>query len=154
VKYRQLFFPFWLPADYVLEHVGKRASQRHVVPYARITSRDIKICIAISLRESDFYSTSRHSPIHHSMYQYINLEEAKTFEYNCETVGKRVRFKSTVYSRSILRFNDLGTVMAVDNLSDLKGRQTILWIRWDNGSHYPLIDGVDSFDIFGGEAGI
>lgn len=28
-----------------------------------------------------------------------------------------------------------------------------LWIRWDNGSNYPLIDGVDSFDIFG-EAGI
>jgi hypothetical protein len=137
-------------------YVGKTASQRRVVPYARMTSRDIKICIAISLRESDFYSTSRHSPIHHSMYQYINLEEAKTFEYNisnCETVGKRVRFKSTVDSRSILRFNDLGTVMAVDNLSDLKGRQTKLCIRWDNGSNYPLIDGVDSFDIFG-EAGI
>jgi hypothetical protein len=72
---------------------------------------------------------------------------------NCETVGKRVRFKSSTDSRSILRFNDLGTVIALDNLSDLKGRQTKLWIRWDNGSNYPLIDGVDSFDIYG-EAGI
>ena len=90
------------------------------------------------------------------MYQYIDSEEVKTLEYNmsnCETVGKRVRLKSTVDSRSILRFNDLGTVMAVDNLSDSKCRQTKLWVRWDNGSNYPLIDGVDSFDIFG-EAGI
>ena len=137
-------------------YVGKQVSQCRVVPYTRMTSRDIKMCNAISLRESDFYSTSRHSPIHHSMYQYIDSEEVKTLEYNmsnCAAVGKRVRLKSTVDSRSILRFNDLGTVMAVDNLSDSKCRQTKLWVRWDNGSNYPLIDGVDSFDIFG-EAGI
>ena len=90
------------------------------------------------------------------MYQHINFEEAKIAEHtisNGEIVGKRVRFKSTIDSRSILGFNDLGTVIAVDNLPDMKGRQTKLWIRWDNGNNYPLIDGVDSFDIFG-EAGI
>jgi hypothetical protein len=64
-------------------------------------------------------------------------------------VGKRVRFKSTIDSCSILGFNDLGTVTAVADLSDWPGRRKIsLWIRWDNGSIHPLIDGVDSFDIF------
>ena len=89
------------------------------------------------------------------MYQHIDLEKSKTEDYNIsngEIVGKRVRFKSTTDSRSILRFNDLGTVIAVDNLPDLKGGQKIS-IRWDNGNNYSLIDAVDSFDIFG-EAGI
>jgi hypothetical protein len=87
------------------------------------------------------------------MYQHINLEEARIEDYNDEIVGKRVRFKSTSDSRTILRFNDLGTVIAVDTLPDLKGRRQKLWIRWDNGNNYPIIDGVDSFDIFR-EAGI
>jgi hypothetical protein len=90
------------------------------------------------------------------MYQHINGEEAKILEYDISTseiVGKRVRLKSTADSCSILGFNDLGTVTAVYNLPDWKARQMKLWIKWDNGSNYPLIDGVDSFDIFG-EAGI
>jgi hypothetical protein len=90
------------------------------------------------------------------MYQHINLEEAKVLEcdiFAYEIVGKRVRLKSTIGTCSILRFNDLGTVAAVDGSSDWKGRQMKLWIKWDNGSNYPLIDGVDSFDIFK-EAGI
>lgn len=134
-------------------YVGKRASQRRVVPYARMTSRDIKYVLLYRCVSQTFIV---HPDILRCIIVCTNTLEykgAKTFEYNCETVGKRVRFKSTVDSRSILRFNDLGTVMAVDNLSDLKSRQTKLWIRWDNGSNYPLIDGVDSFDIFV-EAGI
>jgi hypothetical protein len=82
------------------------------------------------------------------MYQHVNLEKTKIGDYNNEIVGKRVRFKSTSNSRSILRFNDLGTVIAADILPDLKGRRQKLWIRWDNGNNYPLIDGVDTFDIF------
>ena len=90
------------------------------------------------------------------MYQHMNLEEAKVLECDIfadEIVGKRVRLKSTINTSSLLRFNDLGTVTAVDGLSDWKGRQMKLWIKWDNGSNYPLTDGVDSFDIFR-EAGI
>jgi hypothetical protein len=90
------------------------------------------------------------------MYQHINFEEAKVLECDIsadEIVGKRVRLKSITDSCLILGFNDLGTVTAVDDLSDWKGRQMKLWIKWDNGSNYPLIDGVDSFDIFR-EAGI
>jgi hypothetical protein len=64
-------------------------------------------------------------------------------------VGKRVRFKSTIDSCSIVGFNDLGTVTAVAELTDCTGRGKIsLWISWDNGNFHPLIDGVDSFDIF------
>ena len=90
------------------------------------------------------------------MYQHINVEETKTLEFDMSTseiVGKRVRLKSTADSCSMLGFNDLGTITAVYNLPEWKARQMKLWIKWDNGSNYPLIDGVDSFDIFR-EAGI
>lgn len=90
------------------------------------------------------------------MYQHINVKEAKTLGYDISTseiVGKRVRLKSTADTCSKLRFNDLGTITAVYILPEWKARQTKLWIKWDNGSNYPLIDGVDSFDIFT-EAGI
>ncbi len=90
------------------------------------------------------------------MYQHINFEETKVLECDIsaeEIVGNRVRLKSTTDSCSILGFNDLGIVTAVDDLSDWKGRQMKLWIKWDNGSNYPLIDGVNSFAIFR-EAGI
>ena len=82
------------------------------------------------------------------------IQRGQNIGYNLFNIlGKRVRLKSTTVSCSIVRFNDLGTVTAVDYLPDWKGRQMKLWIKWDNGSNYPLIDGVDSFDIFG-EAGI
>jgi hypothetical protein len=48
-----------------------------------------------------------------------------------------------------LRFNDLGTVAGITNLSYHGGRQTKLWIRWDNDGNYTLMDGFDSLDIFG-----
>lgn len=60
------------------------------------------------------------------MYQRVDKAEAKRLEYNlfaCEIIGKRVRFKSTTDPCSI-RFNYLGTVTAVDNSYDCKGRQT------------------------------
>jgi hypothetical protein len=70
-----------------------------------------------------------------------------------EFVGKRVRFKSINDPRSILRFNDLGTVTAVTNYSNWSGRQMKLWIRWDNCGNYTLVDDFDSLDFFT-EAGI
>jgi hypothetical protein len=79
------------------------------------------------------------------------LREVGMSEYisSEKIVGKRVRFKSTIDSCSILGFNDLGTVTAVAELTDWTGMRKIsLWIRWDNGNIHPLIDGVDSFDIF------
>lgn len=79
------------------------------------------------------------------------IQRGQNIGYNLFNIlGKRVRLRSTTVSCSIVRFNDLGTV---DYLPDWKVRQMKLWIKWDNGSNYPLIDGVDSFDIFG-EAGI
>jgi hypothetical protein len=64
-------------------------------------------------------------------------------------LGKRVRFKSTTDSSSRLAFNDLGTVIALAESTECVGGQNIkLLIRWDTDCLHPLIDGVDSFDIF------
>ena len=116
--------------------------------------RDIKICIAIH------HCVSQTFIVHPDIFWCIMVctntlvQRGQNIGYNLFNIlGKRVRLKSTTVSCSIVRFNDLGTVTAVDYLPDWKGRQMKLWIKWDNGSNYPLIDGVDSFDIFG-EAGI
>jgi hypothetical protein len=69
-------------------------------------------------------------------------------------LGKRVRFKLTTDSSSRLAFNDLGTVIAMAELTECVAGQNIkLLIRWDTGCLHPLINGFDSFDIFE-EAGI
>ena len=72
---------------------------------------------------------------------------------NMNLIGKRVRFKSTNDPRSILRFNDLGTIAGVTNYSGWSGTQVKLLIRWDNYGNYTLVDEFDSLDIFT-EAGI
>jgi hypothetical protein len=80
----------------------------------------------------------------------LNGPDMSNYDISIEKVlGKRIRFKSTTDSFSKLTFNDLGTVTAVFEPTECVGRQnTMLWIRWDSGGLHPLIDGVDSFDIF------
>jgi hypothetical protein len=78
------------------------------------------------------------------------LQRKKYLKYegsNTGIIGKRVRFKWT-NELSNFCFNDLGKVVGVTNMSNLTGRQTKLWIRWDKGGNYSLTDGFDSFDIF------
>lgn len=83
-------------------------------------------------------------------------EEKKQSEYELfcgELIGKRVRFKSLNNSRFLLKFNDLGTIAGVTNLSYQGRRQTKLWIIWDNCGNYTLMDGFDSLDVFA-DAGV
>jgi hypothetical protein len=91
------------------------------------------------------------------MIRHATLSEPKVSNYNISrenVLGKRVGFKSTTDSSSKLTFNDLGTVSGVFEPPECVRRQnTMLWIRWDTGCLHPLINGVDSFDIFE-EAGI
>jgi hypothetical protein len=101
--------------------------------------------------------TSRHFFTHHDMIGHATLNEPEISDYYIsgeKVLGRRVRFKSTTDLSSKLVFNDLGTVIAMAESSGCVGKQNMkLLIRWDSGCLYPLIDGVDSFDIFL-EAGI
>jgi hypothetical protein len=83
----------------------------------------------------------------------ISSENHSENQPDIDIVGHRVRFRSAYNHRSVLKFNDLGTVVGVTGLRGLLGREIKLWIKWDSGRIYPLIDGKDSFDIFS-EAGI
>jgi hypothetical protein len=91
------------------------------------------------------------------MLRYGTLKGPKMLEHYIsreKILGKRVRFKSTTDLSSKLVFNDLGTVIAMAESTGCVGRQNLkLLTRWDSGCLYPLIDGVDSFNIFV-EAGI
>jgi hypothetical protein len=91
------------------------------------------------------------------MIRHATLKGSETADYDVSrekvlgkiVLGKRVRFKSTTDAFSELVFNDLGTITAVFESTECVGRQNKkLWIRWDSGCLHPLIDGVDSFDIF------
>jgi hypothetical protein len=101
--------------------------------------------------------TSRHFFTHHDMMRHATLNGPEMSDYYIsreKILGRRVRFKSTTDLSSKLVFNDLGTVIAIAESSGCLGKQNMkLLIRWDSGCLYPLIDGVDSFDIFV-EAGI
>lgn len=81
------------------------------------------------------------------LFDYLLLYNSSGKDKN-NIIGKRVRLIHTDDDRfTHLRAGDLGTISDATLLPDSMGGKKQLWIQWDNGSKFAMIEELDKDKI-------